>query len=119
MGEDPLNHGRVVDRGDQRHSPYAARTGRDVQAEGAAHRRQYSPGGFRHDSPTFGGEEIPVRPSAHRLEATPADAQAERAESQRRCRCEGPQQVEVARGQALLVEFSKEEFPKESGLRIG
>ena len=39
MGEGSLNHGRVVDRGDQRHPPGAARTAQDIQAEGAAHQR--------------------------------------------------------------------------------
>jgi hypothetical protein len=101
-------------------SPEASRTGRRVntvlrvELDGRlVLERHYSPGGFRHDGPTFGYEEIPVAPGAHRLEAVLSDAQAERAESQGRRRWEVTQQVEIARGQALLVEFSEE-----SGLRI-
>ena len=50
-------------------------------------------------------------PGTHRLEATLADAQEERAESQGRRRCEVTQQVEVARGQALPVPtMTREKF---------
>lgn len=75
--------------------------------------KHYSPGGFRHDGPTFGYEEVLVRPGAHRLEAVLADAQAERAEDQGRRRWEIGQQVEIGAGQALLLEFSED-----SGLRL-
>jgi len=101
-------------------SPESSQTGRRVdtvlrvELDGRlVLERHYSPGGFRHDGPTFGYEEIPVTPGAHRLEAVLSDARAERAESQGRRSWEVTQQVEIARGQALLVEFSEE-----SGLRI-
>ncbi len=72
-------------------SPERSRTGRRVdtvlRVELDGRRvleRHYSPGGFRHDGPTFGYEEIPVAPGARRLEAVLSDAQADRAESQGR-----------------------------------
>ena len=34
MGEDLLNDGRVIDRGDELHPPGAARTAQDIQIEG-------------------------------------------------------------------------------------
>jgi hypothetical protein len=40
MGEDPLNDGRVVDRGDELHSSGATRTAQDVQVERSAHQRR-------------------------------------------------------------------------------
>jgi len=43
MGKDPLNHGRVVDRGDQLHPPGAARTAQDAEVEGAAHQQSPRP----------------------------------------------------------------------------
>ncbi len=43
MGEDPLNDGRVVDRGDELHSPGATRTAQDVPVERSAHQRRPRP----------------------------------------------------------------------------
>jgi hypothetical protein len=75
--------------------------------------KRYSPGGFRHDGPTFGYEEVVVQPGGHRLEAVLADAQAERADVQGRRRWEMSQQVEIGAGRALLLEFSED-----SGLQL-
>jgi hypothetical protein len=43
MGEDPLNYGRVLDRGDEMHPPGTARTTQDVQVERSAHERSPRP----------------------------------------------------------------------------
>ena len=43
MGEDPLNDGRVLDRGDELHPPGPAWTTQDVQVERAPHQRRPRP----------------------------------------------------------------------------
>jgi len=40
MGEDALNDGRVLDRGDELHPPGTARTAQDVQVESSVHERR-------------------------------------------------------------------------------
>ena len=43
MGKDPLNDGRVIDRGDELHPPCTARTAQDIQVQGPAHPRGPGP----------------------------------------------------------------------------
>src|SRR6266542_4874351 len=47
MGEDALNDGRVLNRGDELHPPGAARTAQDVQVEGTAHQQSPRPVAWR------------------------------------------------------------------------
>jgi hypothetical protein len=101
-------------------SPERSRTGRRVETvlsvalDGRlALEKHYSPGGFRHDGPTFGYEEIPVPPGRHRLEAVLADKRSEQVEDKVRRRWEIAQELEIGAGQALLLEFSED-----SGLRL-
>ena len=67
----------------------------------------YRPGGFRGDGPTFGYEELRVSPGRHRLQVTLADGRApgrpEPAGQQWQLR----QDVDLAKGQVLLIEFSE------------
>jgi hypothetical protein len=72
--------------------------------------KEYSPGGLRHDGPTFGYEELAVAPGRHLLEARLADHAPEHA-APRRWQLE--QEVDLQPGQALLVEFSED-----GGLRV-
>ncbi len=66
--------------------------------------KRYAPGGLRGDGPTFAYEELPVRPGRHVLEVTLADGTGETSSAQRwRLR----EEVEIAKGQAPLVEFSE------------
>ncbi len=68
--------------------------------------KRYSPGGLRHDGPTFGYEELALWPGRHRLEVTLADERAASLpEGARMWRL--TQEVDIARGQALLIEFSE------------
>ena len=73
----------------------------------------YRPSGFRHDGPTFGYEEVAVRPGRHRLEARLADAgrndqEEEEAESGRSRRWRVARDLEIRPGQAVLIEFSED-----------
>jgi hypothetical protein len=92
-----------------------ARTGRRVETHltvavdgRAVLDRHYRPGGLRHDGPTFGYEELAVPPGRRLVEVTLADRQTEGAPagSGRRWRLED--EVDIAPGQALLVEFSED-----------
>jgi hypothetical protein len=47
MGEDSLNDGWVLDRGDQLHPAGTAWTTQDIQVEGPAHERRPRPGAWR------------------------------------------------------------------------
>ena len=95
-------------------SPDRARTGRRVdtmlRVEVDGHvllARHYSPGGLRHDGPTFAYEELAVRPGRYRLRVTLADEVADQAGAPPR-RWQLDEEVVVARGQALLVEYSED-----------
>jgi hypothetical protein len=103
-------------------SPDRARTGRRVdtllrvELDGRALlARRYSPGGLRHDGPTFAYEELAVRPGRHRLRVTLADSAGgqhvepvgDQAGAPAR-RWELDEEVVVAHGQALLVEYSED-----------
>jgi len=101
-------------------SPERARTGRRVdtvlrvEVDGRPLlEKRYVPGGFRHDGPTFGYEELALPAGRHRLEMSLADARAERAPEEARRRWQLEQEVDIGKGQALLIEFSEE-----AGLRI-
>jgi len=69
--------------------------------------KRYSPGGLRHDGPTFGYEELALGPGRHRLEVTLADERAASAPEGARRMWRLTQEVDIARGQALLIEFSE------------
>lgn len=95
-------------------SPERARTGRRVPTvlrvevdDRLLLEKSYAPGGFRHDGPSFGYEEIPVTPGRYRLRVTLADQRPERAPDGARRQWRLEQEVDVAGGQALLVEFSE------------
>jgi hypothetical protein len=68
--------------------------------------RRYSPGGLRGDGPTFAYEELAVRPGRYRLGVTLADETAAGGAAPRRWQLD--EEVVIARGQALLVEFSED-----------
>jgi hypothetical protein len=70
--------------------------------------RRYSPGGLRHDGPTFAYEELAVRPGRYRLRVTLADETSELAGATPPRRWQLEQEVVIARGQAPLVEFSED-----------
>ena len=70
--------------------------------------RHYRPGGLRHDGPTFGYEELAVRPGRRLVEVTLADRQAEGAPAGSGRRWQLKDEVELAPGRALLVEFSED-----------
>ena len=95
-------------------SPDRARTGRRVdtllrvELDGRVLlARHYSPGGLRHDGPTFAYEELPVRPGRYRLRVTLADEVADQPGAPPR-RWQLDEEVVVARGQALLVEYAED-----------
>jgi hypothetical protein len=95
-------------------APERARTGRRVPTALAVdvdgHRllqKSYVPGGFRHDGPTFGYEEIAVRPGHHLLQVTLADERAEQAQDETRRQWQLEQEIEIPTGRALLIEFSE------------
>ena len=75
--------------------------------------RHYRPGGLRHDGPTFGYEEIALPPGRHLVEVTLADRQAEGAPAATARRWQLREELDIAGGRALLVEFSEE-----SGLSV-
>jgi len=75
--------------------------------------RHYRPGGLRHDGPTFGYEELAVPPGRRLVEVTLADRQAEGAPPGSGRRWQLKDEVDIARGRALLVEFSED-----SGLSV-
>lgn len=95
-------------------SPERARTGRRVDTllrveldDRVLLARRYSPGGLRHDGPTFAYEELPVRPGSYRLRVTLADELAEQPGAQpRRWALDEP--VLVGRGQSLLIEYGED-----------
>jgi hypothetical protein len=70
--------------------------------------RLYRPGGLRHDGPSFGYEEFAVPPGRRLVEVTLADRQAEGAPADSGRRWQLKEEVDVAPGRALLVEFSEE-----------
>jgi hypothetical protein len=93
-------------------SPERARTGRRVdtvlrvELDGRTLlERRYSPGGLRRDGPTFAYEELAVRPGRYRLRVTLADETGEAAAPRR---WQLAEEVAVARGQAMLIEFSED-----------
>jgi hypothetical protein len=95
-------------------SPERAHTGRrvdtvlHVELDGRARlERRYSPGGLRRDGPTFAYEELAVRPGRHRLRVTLADATGELSGTTPR-RWQLEEDLAIAGGQALLVEFSED-----------
>lgn len=67
--------------------------------------RRYSPGGLRHDGPTFAYEELAVRPGRYRLRVTLADETGERTAAAPPRRWQLDEEVVIARGQALLIEL--------------
>ncbi len=69
--------------------------------------KTYSPGGFRHDGPTFGYEEIPVTPGLHALEARLTDAHGAHDHDDATREHRIAQGLDVLPGQAVLVEFSE------------
>jgi hypothetical protein len=70
--------------------------------------KRYSPGGLRGDGPTFAYEEVPVRPGRYRLGVSLADGIPDRGEDHAPRRWQLEQEVAIARGQALLVEYSEQ-----------
>ena len=101
-------------------SPERAQTGRrvDTQLTVAVNGRvlldrRYRPGGVRHDGPTFGYEELAVPPGRRLVEVTLADRQPEGAPEGSGRRWQLKEEVDIAPGLALLVEFSEE-----SGLSV-
>jgi hypothetical protein len=91
-------------------NPERSRTGKrldtllSVELDG--HRlveKTYRPGGLRHDGPTFAYEELAVPPGRHRLKVALADGNRG-GESRRPWKLE--KEIEIRRGQLLLVEFS-------------
>ncbi len=96
-------------------SPERAQTGRRVdtvlrvELDGRALlERRYSPGGLRRDGPTFAYEELAVRPGRHLLRVTLADEAAARAGAPPPRRWQLEEELAIAGGQALLVEFSED-----------
>jgi len=95
-------------------SPERARTGRRVdtllrvELDGRVLlARPYSPGGLRHDGPTFAYEELAVRPGPHRLRVTLADELPEQPGTPpRRWQLDEP--VVVGPGQSLLIEYTED-----------
>ena len=82
IGKDPLNHGRVVDRGDPLHPSGAARTAQDVPVEGTAHQQSPRPvagpgcaralrAGIRRPVPLRAAVDDDVRPPARAGASTP------------------------------------------------
>ena len=69
--------------------------------------RHYSPGGLRHDGPTFAYEELAVRPGRYQLRVTLADEIADRPGAPSR-RWQLDEEVVVAGGQTMLVEYSED-----------
>jgi hypothetical protein len=95
-------------------SPDRARTGRRVdtllrvELDGRVLlARHYSPGGLRHDGPTFAYEELALRPGRYQLRVTLADEVGDQAGARSR-RWQLEEEVVVARGQAMLVEYSED-----------
>ena len=95
-------------------SPDRARTGRRVdtllrvELDGRVLlARHYSPGGLRHDGPTFAYEELVVRPGRYQLRVTLADEIAEQPGAPAR-RWQLDEEVVVGRGQAMLVEYAED-----------
>jgi len=70
--------------------------------------RHYRPGGLRHDGPTFGYEELALSPGRHLLEVSLADRRPEGAEAATPRRWQLREELDVAGGRALLVEFSED-----------
>ncbi len=68
--------------------------------------RRYSPGGLRQDGPTFAYEELAVQPGRYLLRVTLADETRGPPTPARRWQLE--EEVVIAGGQALLVEFSED-----------
>jgi hypothetical protein len=66
MGEDPLNDGRVLNRGDELHPPGTAGTTQDVQVERSAHERRPRPVAWRTcaSAPRLGHYRARIRRSA-------------------------------------------------------
>jgi hypothetical protein len=96
-------------------SPERARTGKRVdtvlrvELDGRVLlERRYSPGGLRHDGPTFAYEELAVRPGRHLLVVTLADESEARADAIPPRRWQLEKELAIAGGQALLVEFSED-----------
>jgi len=75
--------------------------------------RHYRPGGLRHDGPTFGYEELAVPPGRRLVEVTLADRQPEGAPEGSGRRWQLKDEMDIAPGRALLIEFSED-----SGLSI-
>jgi hypothetical protein len=101
-------------------SPERAQTGRrvDTQLTVAVNGRvllehRYRPGGLRHDGPTFAYEELAMPPGRRLVEVTLADRQPEGAPEGSGRRWHLKEEVDIAPGRALLVEFSEE-----SGLSV-
>jgi len=69
--------------------------------------KSYTPGGLRHDGPTFGYEELPVAPGRHRLRVTLADGRAPGMREDAARQWQVDQEVDLCAGQALLIEFSE------------
>ncbi len=96
-------------------SPERSRTGRRVdtvlrvELDGRVRlERRYSPGGLRHDGPSFAYEELAVRPGRYLLRVTLADEMGEPAGALTPRRWQLEQEVVIAGGQAVLVEFSED-----------
>jgi hypothetical protein len=96
-------------------SPERAQTGRRVhtvlrvELDGRVLlERRYSPGGLRGDGPTFAYEELAVRPGRHLLHVTLADESEARPGATPPRRWWLEEEVAIAGGQALLVEFSED-----------
>jgi hypothetical protein len=96
-------------------SPERAQTGRRVdtvlrvELDGRVLlERRYSPGGLRRDGPTFAYEELAVRPGRYRLGVTLADGPADSAAGAAPRRWQLDEEVTIAPGQTLLVEFSED-----------
>jgi hypothetical protein len=96
-------------------SPERGRTGRrvgtvlSVRLDGRPLlERQYSPGGLRHDGPTFAYEEAAVRPGRHRLEVVLADEGGTQAGSPGPLRWRLDEEIAIAGGQVVLIEFTED-----------
>jgi hypothetical protein len=95
-------------------SPELAGTGRRVstvlrlEVDGQLSlEKSYTPGGLRHDGPTFGYEELAVAPGRHRLRVTLADGRAPGRPEEAARQWQLGQELDLRRGQALLIEFSE------------
>jgi hypothetical protein len=93
-------------------SAEAVRTGRRVRTvlrvevdDRVLLERRYAPGGLRHDGPTFAYEEMGVRPGRHRLRVTISD-EAGATGAPRQWQLE--EDVSIASGDAVLIEFSED-----------